>query len=105
MILIHLSHRAVCDQSCSCAAAWVGCAETQTRHNVLRSEVANSCRQGPRVTSSTAKRGLVKTLGTMIAVAMGLPEATGSELMSPEVAAEYVVRCVLVAAFSAMACA
>lgn len=57
------------------------------------------------MTSSTAKRGLVKTLGTMIAVAMGLPEATGSELMSPEVAAEYVVRCVLVAAFSAMACA
>ena len=86
-------------------ALLLGCAETQTRHNVLRSEVANSCRQGPRVTSSTAKRGLVKTLGTMIAVAMGLPEAIGSELMSPEAATKCVVRYMFVAAFSATACA
>ena len=57
------------------------------------------------MTSSTAKRGLVKTLGTMIAVAMGLPEATGSELMSPEAATECVVRYMFVAAFSATACA
>lgn len=35
----------------------------------------------------------MRTLGGIIATALGLPKATGSELMSPEVAEEYVVRC------------
>lgn len=68
-------------------------AETQTRQNVLRSEVANGCRQGPKIQSSTDKLRLVRTLGDIIATALGLPKATSSELMSPEVAAEYVVSC------------
>ena len=67
-------------------------AETQTRQNVLRSEVANACRQGRKITSAADKRQLVRTLGVIIATALGLPKATGPELMSPEVAAEYVVR-------------
>lgn len=45
------------------------------------------------MTSSADKRGLVRMLGTIIAAALGLPKATGPDLMSPEVAAEYVVRC------------
>ena len=66
-------------------------AETQTRQNVLRSEVASSCRQGPKITSPADKRGLVRTLGEIIAAGLGLRRATGPELMSPEVAAEYLV--------------
>jgi hypothetical protein len=69
--------------------------ETQTRHNVLRSEVTSGCQSGPRITKASAKRELVRTLGDMIATALELPLAAGSAssgvrgLMSPEVAVEY----------------
>lgn len=69
--------------------------ETQTRHNVLCTEVTTGCQRGPRITKASAKRELVRTFGGMIAAALKLPQDADNEaagvrgLMSPQVAAEY----------------